>query len=245
MEALTGLSAAADRHGCHVVYPDGITGQWDVARRDAPAADPRTDDVAFVATLLESLAADQPLDPRRIYAVGMSNGASFSHRLACDLPGRLAAIASVAGTISRTLITDAHASPIPVMHVHGTADRFMPFDGSPDAPRGPASVAETAAFWRTVNGHGPFAVSVTTVGEVREEVSRDDSTGSEVRVVVVDGGGHTWPGGPQYLPEKVVGRTSQAFDATAGIMAFFRRHALPPATATRAARRETATCASL
>ena len=50
--------------------------------------------------------------------------------------------------------------------------------------------------------------------------------GTEVVLITVTGGGHTWPGGPQYLPVSVVGPVCQDFDAGELIWQFFARHAL-------------------
>ena len=41
------------------------------------------------------------------------------------------------------------------------------------------------------------------------------------KLIIVEGGGHTWPGGWQYLPEWMVGKTSQDVDANAIIWQFF------------------------
>ena len=82
MAAGTGFSAEADRRGFVAVYPDGIDGGWN----DARAAD-GADDVAFVRAMLDTLAGELRTDPDRVYAAGISNGAMFTHRLACDLPG--------------------------------------------------------------------------------------------------------------------------------------------------------------
>jgi polyhydroxybutyrate depolymerase len=47
---------------------------------------------------------------------------------------------------------------------------------------------------------------------------------AEVKLYVIEGGGHTWPGGWQYLPEKIIGKTSQVIDASEEIITFFKRH---------------------
>ena len=82
--------ALADRHGFIAVYPDSRRGHWDDGRETV--TDP-TDDVAFIGALLDALAAEYAVDARRIYAAGISNGGMMSMRLACELSGRLAAIA--------------------------------------------------------------------------------------------------------------------------------------------------------
>ena len=55
------------------------------------------------------------------------------------------------------------------------------------------------------------------------------SGGPLVAFYSVAGGGHTWPGGPQYLPRFIVGPTTHTFDASQVIVEFFA--GVPPRTA--------------
>ncbi len=90
----TGLTAAGHAsRGYAVVYPAGISRRWN----DGRSVNAGPDDVAFVRLLIDSLTRALPVDPKRIYATGISNGAGLAYRLACDLPGTFAAIAPVAG----------------------------------------------------------------------------------------------------------------------------------------------------
>jgi hypothetical protein len=85
------------------------------------------DDVGFIDALLDNLEGDLCIDRRRVHATGMSNGAELAHRLACDLSWRIASITPVAGTDNTT--SCAPTRPVPVMHIHGSADQNVPFDG--------------------------------------------------------------------------------------------------------------------
>jgi polyhydroxybutyrate depolymerase len=90
------------------------------------------DDVGFIAALLDELERALCVDLDRVYVTGISNGAMLAHRLGCDLPGRFAAIAPVAGTIARGFAcAPGTGQPISMMNISGSRDRVVPFDGSP------------------------------------------------------------------------------------------------------------------
>lgn len=97
---LTGLDRLADARGFVAVYPDGIDGHWNDGR--STIKNPQ-DDLGFVAALLDRIAASTPVDQRRVYATGLSNGALFAQRLGCDMPRRVSAITSVAGALPADL----------------------------------------------------------------------------------------------------------------------------------------------
>src|SRR5690242_9469231 len=151
----TGFSRLADREGFVVAYPEGLAGRWNDGRGLAAATH---DDVGFVRVLVDSLEAELGVDPRRVYATGISNGAMFSYRLACDLPGTFAAVAPVAGAMPAALADGcAHTAPVSVLAFQGTADPLMPYGGGGVAPRrGQVLPAERSiAFWATVAGCSP------------------------------------------------------------------------------------------
>ena len=84
--------------------------------------------------------------------------------------------------------------------------------------------------WRTADGcqGDPSAEALPNVGD-GTVVHRFDSTAcaasTEVILYQIDNGGHTWPGGKQYLPRAIIGRTSRALDASEVIAQFFLAHA--------------------
>jgi polyhydroxybutyrate depolymerase len=89
------------------------------------------DDLAFVDQLLDELEDTLCVDRDRVYATGVSNGATFVHRLGCDMADRFAAIAPIAGTLARGFICKPEASTsISIMHLHGDNDKLFPTDGS-------------------------------------------------------------------------------------------------------------------
>ena len=229
-----GFNTISDRERVIVVYPNGIKERWNdgrVAHRDRGGV---IDDVGFISDLIDYLAQELNLDRRRVYATGMSSGAILSHRLACDLSEKIAAIAPVAGGIAESVVSACSPPrPVAVLAMNGTEDPTWKGGrvGLPGQKRQLLSATATVQFWAKKNG-------CQSVPEVAWEPDRDleDGTrvkvetypcrdGAEVVLYAVEGGGHTWPGGKPYLP-RIVGRTSRDIDANEVIWDFFKRHAL-------------------
>ena len=138
-----------------------------------------------------------------------------TQRLACERSERFAAAVSFIATMPATLDCTPSA-PVPVMLVLGTEDPLVPYGGGPVASgdRGEAISADAAvAFWAAQNQcAGP--PEVTELPDVDPDdgtrVRREMQTGCAAPVgrLILEGGGHTWPGGSQYLPQRTIGRVS-------------------------------------
>ena len=226
----TGLTVAANDRGYAVVYPDGIGRRWN----DGRGTNAGQDDVEFMSILLDSLGQELPVDPRRIYATGISNGAGLAYRLACDLPGTLAAIAPVAGAPATAIEERCAATrPVSVISFQGTRDRLMPYEGgNVSIRRGRVlSAQRSAALFAEVNGCVPppaVTAEPDTVRDgtrVRRSVYGGCREDREVVLYTIEGGGHTWPGGPPV--GRLVGRVSRDLDATRTMLDFFDRHSQP------------------
>ena len=228
MPNFTHFDAVADREGFLVAYPESFNKSWNDTRALSPA-----DDAGFIRALIAELQHAHSIDPKRIYAAGISNGGFFSNRLACDLTDRLAAIAAVAATMPESLVPVCKPSaPISVMFIHGRKDPLVHINGGPVLrDRGVAiSLAQAQEFWRkwddasstpAVENRPDQAHDGTSV---RREAYGGGKQATEVVVYTIAGGGHTWPGGPQYLPVFLVGKASQNLDATEAIWGFFKKH---------------------
>lgn len=237
MAEMSGLSEKADTAGFIVVYPEGTGRLARVRTFNAgdccgQAAARNVDDVAFTRALLDDLSAVVAVDARRVYATGMSNGAMMAHRVGAELSDRIAAVAPVAGPLGVESCTPGR--PVPVIHFHGDADEFAPFAGG--RGRGISgtsfrSVPRSIAAW--VEADGCASDPETTELEDRE----DDGTrvrverhgagrdGSEVVLVVIEGGGHTWPG--RDPPLTALGRSTREISANDLMWEFFERHPMP------------------
>ena len=237
-ERLTRFSELADREGLLVAYPEGIGRNWYDGREftGSRAHRERIDDVGFVTAMLDAIGRAHAVDPRRIYATGFSNGAIFSHYLAAHLSPRIAAIAPVVGGIAEQPDAWLHPpQPVSVLILQGTTDPLVPYRGGAIAfGRGRIIDTEDAArHWARLNGAAPEPRSSPLPAPGKDHCGGLRLTysggrgGSEVMLVRLDGGGHTWPGGTQYLPERLIGRVCRDFDATALIWEFFRAHPKP------------------
>ena len=241
MEHLTlgGFNKLADRDGFVVAYPDGLGRAWNDGRKKTikrRAHLEKVDDVGFVSGLIDHLSKDLNIDSKRVYVTGISNGAMMSFRLACDLSGKIAAIAAVAGSLPGELAGTAPARPVPVLILNNTKDPMMPYDGG-DIRFGKLvlgkvlSTPDTVKFWVRHNASHPRPVTTRMPDtdprdgtRVRREVYAAGKAGAAVVLYVIEGGGHTWPGGRQYLPERFIGRTCRDIDASEIIWGFFKMH---------------------
>ncbi|MBX3221577.1 MAG: dienelactone hydrolase family protein [Labilithrix sp.] len=221
--------ADAPDHGFIALFPDGVGRSWNAGECCGKAKDRSLDDVGFIRELVEHVASRWCVDRSRIYAMGFSNGAFLAHRLACELPGGLRAIAPVAGTLGIAESSCKPPHPTPVLQIHGTEDELVPFaGGSPKIPRGTsfgtfASPSATTAFWVKANGCGAAGAPYYAEGEV--SCVRHDGCrgGASVGLCTVAGGGHQWPGASS-LP--AMGHVTKDLDATAAAVELFRTHGL-------------------
>lgn len=235
-----GFERCAERDGGIVVYPDGLDGNWNDDRIgvDSTAHLRNVDDVGFIRELIATTAQHTAVDPKRVYVTGMSNGAMMCYRLARELPGTFAAIAPVAGLLPAPAQAKPWPEPVSVLLLSGTDDPMMPFAGggvgSPRSPRGTViSAAETVRFL-VAQARAPEAARELAPADPDP---RDGTTwrgrmhGADgaptVAVFDIVGGGHTWPGGRQYVPERIVGRTSRDIDACQLIWDFCLKHPRP------------------
>jgi polyhydroxybutyrate depolymerase len=230
---LTGFNAVTDQYGFIVVYPDGYQRSWADGRGTTPADRSGVDDVAFLGAILDQVMASEKVDASRVYAAGMSNGGFMTERLGCDLARRFAAIGIVAANFDQKLAARcAPSHPLPVLLIHGSDDPLVPEAGGPLEGEPVLSTADTVARWAALAScHAtPAATQLPTPVDDGTSVTRSTYSGCAggARVVYYDvsGGGHTWPGGFQYLPASIIGKTSHNLDASATIWQFFQGYHL-------------------
>jgi polyhydroxybutyrate depolymerase len=242
MAALTGLAERGPAAGCTVVFPDGRGRVWN-DERAAPSLARRSgvDDVGFIKRLVDRFLEQRSGDVSAVYATGISNGALMSEHLARHSLVDLAGIALVAGTAA---VTSRDGAPIPlrgarVLMFEGTADPLIPYGGGPIGPfgrmaarrsqrtgrqpgRGIAAPAEqVAADWAAACSASPVPRVDRWEPPGDLPVTRlawSSARREEVVLYRVEGGGHTWPGGPQYLPASIIGPVARGLDATGIIL---------------------------
>jgi polyhydroxybutyrate depolymerase len=224
------MSAKGAAEGFIAVYPQGSGGiagklkTWNAGTCCGYAMQQGVDEVAFIAALLDDLRATVAIDRTRVYATGISNGGMMAYEVACALADRIAAIAVVAGEMT-ALDRCRPARPVPVLVIHGSADRNLPIDGGVGAKAFAVhevrSVVSAIDFWRRHDGCTETARSEVD-GAVRRTIYPGCSGGSEVELVTIEGGGHSWPGGDRLA--RFLDPPSPALDATAEVWRFFARH---------------------
>jgi polyhydroxybutyrate depolymerase len=239
------MDAIADERGFIVVYPDGTAGPigrdlrtWNAGGGEdgwqcisAYACNENIDEAAYFTALLAHLATVVHFDPERVYATGHSNGAALAERLACELQGRIAGIAPVAGG-NQYATTRPCSAATPVLEIHGTADPCWPFDGGEAACADPGGGAKigvlaTIAGWLTRNGCG-----TTRETTMLPDTTRDGTTvlrhvydcpgDADVELYEVVDGGHSWPSG--HAAGSATGMVSTDFSANRVMLEFFAAH---------------------
>jgi polyhydroxybutyrate depolymerase len=250
----TCLTRVAEREGFIIAYPDGTAnalgfrtwnqgGAGDGTLQCPHACEEGIDDVAYFKALLGDITAVAAVDPRRIYATGFSNGAAMSHRLACELPDQFAAVAPVGGANQFAGAADCKPGrAVPILAIHGRGDPCWPYDGGEgtclSVQEGnyiavePSMIGSVdAPGWAIRNGCDPAPISTPLADAVEDGTSATLTTfagcAAETALIAVEGAGHTWPGGDQYLEVEQIGGLSRDFSASERVVEFFAGQSLP------------------
>ena len=223
----------AAQHGYIVVFPRGTSRTllkrvrtWNAGGGDIDkqwictsglACENNVDDIGYFNALLDALSVDGQVDMQRVYASGISNGAAMAHRLACEMPYRIAAVVAVAGGNQVSAVQGCHPQrPVPVLQIHGTADCAWRYEGGPPtcvgAPRFEGayiSVDRSTRVWRDINGCADQFATIELPDRFDDgtRVTRIEWRDCRAPLVVyrITDGGHTWPNGYQYLSTRRIG----------------------------------------
>ena len=213
----------ADTEGFLLVHPEGTTfiGNqfWNVG---FPGISSTIDDVGFTEALIDELATLYTIDLDRVYATGMSNGGFMSFLLACQLSEKIAAVASVTGSMTQDTFDDCNAQrPTPVLQIHGTEDDVVLYNGNTLS----IPIADVISYWVDYNNCETTPTTTTFPdidpsdgSTIEHSVYEDGDNGITTEHMKVIGGGHTWPGS-----EINTGGTNQDIDASMEIWLFFSR----------------------
>jgi len=236
----TGLAERGPAAGITVVFPDGWQQAWHPVR--PPDAEPKLDDARFLFELTTHLEGLGAASSWPVFLTGLSSGARYAEHVARHGLLPVAGLFLVAGT---ALECSRRLSPEPQLRVAmtlvaGTGDRTAPYDGGPLTRRGlsgrllrrraarhgelPGEDIVVGAEALMINWAG--ANGISTAPAIRElevppgalPVTQKTWTKPGARPVTlyrVEGGGHGWPGGPQYLPARAIGPIGRHPDATA------------------------------
>ncbi len=234
---MTGFSPLADRARFIAVYPEGTSigvdpprQTWNAGFCCGAAVRNQVDDLGFLNALIDRLTTEFPIDRRRIYLTGLSNGAMLAYRFAAQYPDRIAAIAPVAGTIGGTaglgqppIAIARPARPVPVLIIHGMMDGYVLYRGgvSPNVAnpgRFNVSVDDAVRFWTAADGCGVRSIrDATADGRVIFQDYEECRDRAEVRLVALSQGPHEWPAS--------IERPGGSLEPTAALIwSFFKQH---------------------
>lgn len=147
------------------------------------------DDVGFVEAMISEISSQYNLDMERIYAAGYSNGGMMAYGLANYKSDLIAAVASVSGTMLNCTGPTSH--PMPVVHLHGTSDGVVSYNGSNDWN----SVQSTLDYWINFNNTvSTPIVNIDNTGAMTIEHYVYDQGDNSVSVEHYKyiGGDHVW-----------------------------------------------------
>ena len=224
-EKYSRMNKVADKEGFIVIYPYGNRHYWNTGVLKEPYITGR-DDVGFINKILDTVIQEYNVATDSIYATGLSLGGYFSHRLACEMGNRIAAIASVGGAMSDSTNNNcSNPRPIPVLQIHGTKDPIVKYNGF----RRSMPVEKTVAFWAKRN-----SCSSSDTVLIPDICSKDQTTASLIKFkcdskapvwfVKIHNGGHTWPG--TRIDYLFLGKTNMDFKASELIWEFFSQFSL-------------------
>jgi polyhydroxybutyrate depolymerase len=220
--------AEARGENCLLAGPSGLywNADWGV----------NIDDIGFIDALIDQIGSDYNANLSRIYVTGLSNGGFMVYSLACALSDRIAAVASVAGSMTENLLmtTCQPSREIPVLQVHGTNDGVIFWDGEPTCKGGIAAIEDVVTFWRTNAECSSTFTEVqyenvdTNDGSTARILTYDNCNG-KVKFLIVDGGGHNWPGSQEMISNSnsLLRPINNDINASRIIWGFLKEHQLP------------------
>lgn len=232
-----GFNKIADREGVIVVYPDAIAKNWNDGRTaHLKPENADVDDVGFIVEIINRLKNTYTIDPNRIFTTGMSNGGFMSSRLLCDRADLFRGGAVLTASLSVEYLEKCKPEkPVAVLVMNGTDDPIVPYAGGDvrlfkwAKSRGKVLSNDAyVALWKEKNG----CTEVEPTVDLPDTNKRDGTTvsitsysncetGGALKFYKINGGGHTWPGGKQYLGKRLIGKTSREINACDEIWAFF------------------------
>jgi len=227
----TNFNAVAEAEGFITAYPEGTEDAMGMQHFNVGWGGSSVDDVDFTSALIDSLLAEYNINPKRVYSTGMSNGGFISYHLACNLSDRIAAIASVTGSMSSLTFNNCNPQrPVPVLEIHGTQDEVVPYDGGTSFT---TPIDDVVAFWVNHNNCSPPSVidvpdTNTNDGSTAQHfIYRDGDEGVNVELFKIEGGGHTWPNAVIDI-----GVTNRDINASQEIWNFFSKYDIDGTTIT-------------
>jgi polyhydroxybutyrate depolymerase len=237
MKNHTKFNKLSDKENFIVVYPNAVDKNWSDGRIGEKLPMQR-DDVKFISNLIDTLTAKYKVDTKRVFSTGISNGGFFSIYLAYKLSDKILAIAPVTANIAENLADEFKPEyPVSILLINGTKDPLVKYDGGAVGfgedgfGRGKSvSTDRTIQIWTKNNecSQSPLVEDIDNKNladkcKATKYIYNNCKDNTEVILVKIEGGGHTWPGASQYLPKIIVGTVCKDFNATEMIWEFFKQ----------------------
>lgn len=225
----TKFNETADKSNFIAVYPEKMNIlDWDLKQAE------KSKDVTFIKKLLGYLETNYRVNKSRIYIAGYSSGGDFSLLLACSMPDKIAGFVSVCGNMKKSFIVGCQTHvPVPVFMINGVEDPYDKWNGNGNDM---LSVKDSLNFWEKHNKCGenekqtifPHKNPNNTATTAKLFTRSNCLNKSEVSLLEIDGGGHTWPGASTSIRiETFLGKTNTDVSANDLLIDFFNRHELP------------------
>lgn len=218
------MNKTADRHSFIVVYPKGIKEDWNVGF--GMSYKKGTDDIGFVEAILNQIEKDYKIDPKKVFAAGLSRGGFFCHRIAAELPHRFSAVASAGASLPDSVAYyHKDRKEIGILMIHGKADRVVDYAGKDG---GYFSALKSYQYWLKQNNSAAGEEKI-----IKLDLDKNDGTSAEITekkagrkfitLVSIENGGHTWPGADDFNIGLPIGLTSKEIDFNEYMWAFFNK----------------------
>ena len=256
-EITSDMDPNADMNGYLVAYPNGtriskvLTPDpiaknaqygWNAGMCCGLPVTKHINDVGFLLKVISDIAAKTPVDLRRVYMTGISNGGMMAYAMAAEASGHIAAISSVSGQVEIPVIHPTRA--VPTMEFHSVNDPIAKFDGTPSAnPLDRLSVMQGIDQWVKADGCDKEPTTGTAIVGAAGSISAGETatpitythcrSGAEVALWRFTGSGHVWPGSPLNMGPKKnwilagVGRGIILVNADETMWQFFEKYSLP------------------
>lgn len=235
---LSRFNYLAEKDEFVAVYPNGFEKSWNDGARDTfgVARKMNIDDVGFIEKILDNIGSKLNIDRKNIFACGISNGGFMVQRLAFELPEKIRGIAVIAANLSEVQSKKEYPEkPVSVLFINGTNDPLVPYNGGYVTvfrqKRGAIlSVEQSLEIWKTINGCSRKAKESIFPDKNKKDGctafkavwENPEIPKIKVASIIIEGGGHTWPGTTRNLPKRLVGNTCRDFIGCDEIWSFFK-----------------------
>lgn len=201
IERQSAFDSVSEADGWLIAYPNatagplGLGSDWNAGTCCGVAARNSVNDVQFILAIIDSLATRFPVNRRRVYVVGFSDGARMAYHIACDAASSIAAIGVVSGSLRDPKCTPT--KPVPLIAFHGTDDDEISYAERPTMSLRKSPVDSGSALtpsvqlWASDNGCSDLRQAHTAKDVTRYFFANCRAT---VEFYSVAGGGHGWPG---------------------------------------------------